>query len=129
MNGATTGGVRAVLRIEGAIVLAGSLALYDRFGLGWPTFALAFLAPDLAFFAYLAGARIGALAYNATHSYIGCVVALGAGVLLAHPVLVGAGLIWSAHLGFDRMLGYGLKYAAGFRFTHLGTIGRAGPQG
>lgn len=38
-----------------------------------------------------------------------------------------AGLIWSAHIGFDRALGYGLKYASGFGATHLGRIGRTDP--
>ena len=38
-------------------------------------------------------------------------------------------LIWFAHIGFDRMLGYGLKHGAGFRFTHLGRIGKDKPAG
>ena len=33
-------------------------------------------------------------------------------------------MIWLAHIGFDRALGYGLKYATGFGFTHLGRIGK-----
>ena len=33
-------------------------------------------------------------------------------------------LIWLAHIGIDRALGYGLKYGAGFGFTHLGRIGK-----
>jgi hypothetical protein len=32
--------------------------------------------------------------------------------------------IWIAHIGFDRALGYGLKYGSGFTHTHLGRIGR-----
>jgi hypothetical protein len=39
--------------------------------------------------------------------------------------VLAAALIWLAHIGFDRALGYGLKYSAGFSFTHLGRIGRA----
>ena len=33
-------------------------------------------------------------------------------------------LIWAAHIGFDRALGYGLKYPTSFGETHLGRIGR-----
>jgi hypothetical protein len=33
-------------------------------------------------------------------------------------------MIWLAHIGFDRALGYGLKYVAGFASTHLGRIGK-----
>ena len=36
------------------------------------------------------------------------------------PILHALALIWAAHIGFDRALGYGLKYAAGFGVTHLG---------
>jgi hypothetical protein len=32
-------------------------------------------------------------------------------------------LIDLAHVGFDRMLGYGLKYGTGFGDTHLGRKG------
>jgi hypothetical protein len=35
-------------------------------------------------------------------------------------------LIWLAHVGFDRALGYGLKYATAFGDTHLGRIGKQG---
>ena len=40
------------------------------------------------------------------------------------PAAMAGALIWIAHIGFDRALGYGLKYATGFRDTHLGRIGR-----
>jgi hypothetical protein len=31
-------------------------------------------------------------------------------------------LIWIAHIGLDRAIGYGLKYPTGFRDTHLGKV-------
>ena len=34
-------------------------------------------------------------------------------------------LIWLNHIGVDRLLGYGLKYPAGFGWTHLGKQGKA----
>jgi hypothetical protein len=39
-------------------------------------------------------------------------------------MLLGIAAIWAAHIGFDRMLGYGLKYSSSFNDTHLGRIGR-----
>ncbi|MBL0210099.1 MAG: DUF4260 domain-containing protein [Holophagaceae bacterium] len=125
MTGATTGGVKTLLRIEGFCVLLAAALAYSRYGLGWKTFALFFLAPDLSFLGYLGGPVVGACSYNAAHSYAGAVLALFLGVWLSSPLVVAAGLIWCAHLGFDRALGYGLKYASGFGFTHLGPIGRA----
>ncbi len=105
-----------------------ALLAYDRFGAGWSTFAWFFLTPDLSFLGYLAGVSIGAIAYNAAHSYIGAIACLVASQLLAVPLLLTVGIIWCAHIGFDRALGYGLKYPAGFRFTHLGRIGRSVEQ-
>lgn len=125
MFGESTGGVRAVLRLEGLFVLIAACAVYSKFGLGWDTFALFFLVPDLSLLGYFAGPRIGAASYNLAHSYVGAIGCLAIGVLLPSPTALAAGLIWCAHIGFDRALGYGLKYSAGFGFTHLGRIGRA----
>jgi len=125
MHGATTGGVKFLLRAEGAFVLLVAVIAYAKFGPGWSVFAWFFLAPDLAFLGYLAGPRVGAVAYNATHSYVGAVSVLVTGAVSGYPEFVAAGLIWCAHIGMDRALGYGLKYSVGFGFTHLGLIGRA----
>jgi hypothetical protein len=124
--GQVVGGVRRWLRAEGLAALAAAVAAYASTGRGWGLFALLFLVPDLTFAAFAAGPRAGAAAYNAAHSYVGP-LALG---LLAHatgaPGVLAAACIWAAHVGFDRALGYGLKYASGFGDTHLGRIGRAG---
>jgi len=34
-------------------------------------------------------------------------------------------LILAAHIAAARALGYGLKYASGFKDTHLGRIGKS----
>lgn len=124
MPGETTGAVRLMLRLEGLCVLLAAVLAYSTLGFGWGTFALFFLTPDISFLGYLAGPRVGAVTYNAAHSYIGAVACLIAGFLLPAPALSCAGVIWCAHIGLDRALGYGLKYPPGFGFTHLGTIGR-----
>ncbi|MBS0582683.1 MAG: DUF4260 domain-containing protein [Proteobacteria bacterium] len=120
-----SGGVRLLLRLEGLAAFLIALALYRQTEYGWGVFALCFLAPDLAFLGYLAGDRVGAAAYNTTHSYLGAAALLVASAYFTLPALFAAGLIWCAHIGFDRALGYGLKYAAGFGHTHLGRIGRS----
>lgn len=125
--GSAGGSVRLLLRLEGLAVLALSVAAYAQFGAGWGWFALLFLLPDLSFFAYLAGPRVGALAYNAAHSYAGPLALLAAAMLGAMPALLAIALVWCAHIGFDRALGYGLKYTSGFGHTHLGPIGRTDP--
>ena len=126
-DAAVAGGVRTLLRLEGAVVLGAALAAYAQFGAGWGVFALWLLAPDLALLGYLAGPRIGAALYNATHSYLGAVVLLAVGVLAAVPWAVAGGLIWCTHIGIDRALGFGLRYATGFGATHLGRLGKPDP--
>ena len=117
-------GVKAILRLEGATAFAAAIALYAHAGFSWPLFALLILAPDLAMLPYLIGPRAGAAAYNLVHTYTLSVPVALAGFFFASPVASALGLIWIAHIGMDRMLGYGLKYASGFADTHLGRIGR-----
>ncbi len=124
MSGHAIGGVRNLLRLEGLCVLAVALYAYGHAGYGWGLFAMCFFLPDLSFAGYLGGARLGAATYNAAHSYLGAIACLAIGMHFAVPAVVGAGLVWIAHIGFDRALGYGLKYASGFHHTHLGRIGR-----
>jgi hypothetical protein len=121
---AVAGAPRVLLRLEGLFVFALSIALYGRLGDSWWLFAILFLAPDLSFLAYFAGPRAGAIAYNAAHTTIGPVLLALAGFLTSYQPAVAIGLIWLGHCGIDRALGYGLKYEAGFGFTHLGRIGR-----
>ena len=118
------GGVRVLLRLEGFAAFAVAVALYAYNGFSWPAFALLFLAPDLSMLAHFAGPRLGAAIYNLVHTYALALVLVLAGFFGALPVLTGAGLILVAHIGIDRALGYGLKYATGFGDTHLGRIGR-----
>lgn len=124
MSASGTGAVSIILGLEGLLVMVGALLAYDKFGSDWKTFARFFLAPDLMFFGFLAGARVGAISYNFSHSYNGAVVCLIASQLFASSLLLTIGIIWCAHIGFDRALGCGLKYATGFKYNHLGHIGR-----
>jgi hypothetical protein len=124
MTGATKGGVRLLLRLEGFCVLIAASLAYSRCGFGWGTFAIFFLVPDISFLGYLAGPKIGAISYNTAHSYIGAIACGVASLAFSIPLLLCAGIIWCAHIGFDRAVGYGLKYSEGFGFTHLGRIGR-----
>jgi hypothetical protein len=123
-SGVASGWARAILRLEGAAALATSAALYAHAGSSWLLFAVLFLAPDLAMLGYLAGARIGAGAYNVAHTYALALPLALFGFLAGRPAILPVALIWIAHIGFDRALGYGLKYPTAFGDTHLGRIGR-----
>ncbi len=122
--GFVNGAPRLLLRAEGLAIAAASIAAFRESGASWWLFAALILAPDLSMLGYLAGPRVGAAAYNAVHTYVGPVLLFGAAAALGAPTALAAALVWSAHIGVDRALGYGLKYADGFSATHLGRIGR-----
>src|ERR1700691_2951849 len=90
-----------ILRVEAAIVMVLSVFLYRHIGGSWPRFALLFLVPDLSLAGYAWTVRFGTVLYNTVHTYA---------------------LIWTAHIGVDRLLGFGLKYPTRFQDTHLQRI-------
>ena len=124
-TGAVTGGLRTMLRLEGLTLFTGMTLLYAVWGGSWWVYAFLFLVPDLTFAAYLAGPRVGAFVYNSAHSYMAPMSLMTTGFGLDSPLTLSIALIWLAHIGIDRALGYGLKYQAGLTFTHLGRIGGA----
>lgn len=124
-----TGTPQVLLRVEGAVVFAASLWLYAHLDASWLLFALLLLAPDVAMVGYLKGPRLGAMLYNAFHTYAAPALLAGVGVLAGQPLCIDIAAIWTAHIGFDRLLGYGLKYPTRFQETHLGAIGRAPEPG
>ena len=80
---------------------------------------LAILLPDLSAIGYLRGTRVGARVYNLFHitALPGALVAIGWSQNLS--LASALALIWLAHIGMDRVLGYGLKYDDDFQHTHL----------
>jgi uncharacterized protein DUF4260 len=123
-TGAATGAVRILLRLEGVVLFAGMTLLYALWDGSWWVYAILFLAPDVSFAAYLAGPKVGAIVYNAAHSYLAPMALMTTGLAIASPLVLSLAMIWLAHIGIDRALGYGLKYQAGFAYTHLGKIGK-----
>ena len=121
---AVTGVPRVLLRLEGLAAIGAAVWAYQLSGGNWGWFAVLLLVPDLSMFAYLAGPRAGAIAYNAVHTYIGPGLLAALAWVTHASWFASLALIWIAHIGIDRALGYGLKYATAFSDTHLGRIGR-----
>jgi hypothetical protein len=63
--------------------------------------------------------RSGAARYNAAHSYLAPALLAALGTTLNLHALPCVVCIWAAHVGFDRLLGYGLEYGTRFGDTHL----------
>ena len=124
-TGSATGGCRILLRLEGLTLFLGMTLLYAVWGGSWWVYFVLFLVPDISIAAYLSGPKFGAMIYNAMHSYMAPMALMVTGFGMAAPLVLSIAIIWLAHIGIDRALGYGLKYAAGFGFTHLGRIGKS----
>jgi hypothetical protein len=82
------------------------------------------LAPDFSMIGYVFGDRIGAYAYNFFHHKGIAILIYLMGIYCHNNPIELVGIIMFAHASMDRILGYGLKYEKGFKFTHLGEIGK-----
>lgn len=111
-----------LLRLEGVAVLGMAIVLYAMGGFSWWHFGLLLLVPDISMLPYAIDKRWGAIAYNMAHTYSGPLLLKVAALTLGSDFALQLALIWFAHIGMDRVLGYGLKYVAGFKETHLGRV-------
>ncbi len=115
-------GPATLLRVEGVALLVLSVLLYWVNGGSWLLFGVLLLAPDLSMLGYLAGPRVGAALYNAFHAYAMPAVVGALGMIFASQLMMAVALIWFAHIGIDRTVGYGLKYPSSFKDTHLERV-------
>ena len=113
---------RLLLHAEGAVVFVAATVVYFEQGHPWWLFLLLVLAPDLSMIGYAAGAGAGAFAYDAAHTYALPVALATLGVVVGWDGAVAVALVWTAHIGVDRAVGYGLKYPSAFKDTHLQRV-------
>ncbi len=120
--GASGNGIVWLLRLEGLAVAVLSALLYARTGASWGVFAALWLVPDLGMLPYFVNPRLGAYGYNALHTYVVPGALVVAALVLPSARLLPYALIWFNHIGFDRFVGYGFKYANAFRINHLNVL-------
>ncbi|HEY6961719.1 MAG TPA: DUF4260 domain-containing protein [Gaiellaceae bacterium] len=127
-DGTVVGTPRRLLRAEAAVLVVGVFIAYSQTGQSWWLVPLTVLLPDLTMIGYAGGARLGSRLYNLGHStpLPAAIVAIGWWQEKSLPLALG--LIWLAHIGLDRVLGYGLKYADHFQHTHLGWLRQRRPE-
>jgi Domain of unknown function (DUF4260) len=118
--GVVVGAPRRWLGLEGLVLLAGALIAFAILGQPWWLVPAGILVPDIAMSGYLAGTRPGAHLYNIAHATLLPAVMLGIGYWQANRLAMALALVWLAHIGLDRLLGFGLKYNDRFPHTHLG---------
>lgn len=110
---------KKIIHMEGLIVLIATIYIYALNEFSWLIFFLLLLVPDVSMLAYLINNRIGAPIYNLFHTYIVSILLILIGLFLKSDVTLMIGLIWTAHIGMDRLFGYGLKYQTDFKDTHI----------
>lgn len=111
-----------LLHIEGVAVLVLSIYFYYHFQFSWIMFLVLLLAPDLSALGYLKNVQVGSILYNLFHTYTIPVALMICGLFIYNDTILMISLIWIAHIGMDRMLGYGLKYPTNFKDTHFNRV-------
>jgi hypothetical protein len=108
-----------LLRLEGLTVFIAAIAFYAHQGGSIWLFLALILAPDLSAIGYLRNVRVGSTIYNVVHFYALPALLAAAALALNMPTLLLIALIWFAHIGMDRLAGFGLKYPTEFKDTHM----------
>ena len=113
---------KKLIRLEDIVIAAAAITFYFVSGYSWLAFALLLLVPDVSMVGYAMGNKVGAAFYNAAHTYLIPMLILFAGLIFDAQWPTMIGLIWTAHIGIDRTMGYGLKYETGFKDTHVQRV-------
>ena len=116
--------MKNILKVEElAMFLVSVYALY-LLNVDWWVYLLLVLGPDISMLGYLAGNTVGATTYNLFHHKAIAIILFVAGYIMPNIGLEIAGIILFGHSSMDRTMGYGLKLNEGFKYTHLGMIGK-----
>ncbi|MGJ3241214.1 MAG: DUF4260 domain-containing protein [Anaerolineae bacterium] len=111
-----------LLHLEGLAMLAVAVLLYAHTGgNGWLFLAL-LLVPDLSMVGYALNTTTGARVYNAAHTLSVPLLLGGVALMIGSSPGMQLALIWIAHIGMDRAIGYGLKYNTHFKATFMQRV-------
>jgi hypothetical protein len=116
--------MRNILKLEEAAMFVLSIYALSLFHVNWWVYLLLVIAPDVSFVGYAAGNKVGAVCYNFFHHKGVAIAIFLAGFITKDEWPQIIGIILFGHSAMDRMLGYGLKLSQGFKYTHLGMIGK-----
>ncbi|MBW1295988.1 DUF4260 domain-containing protein [Aquimarina litoralis] len=116
--------MKTTLQLEELAMLVLGIYHFSVLSFSWWLFLALFLVPDIGMLGYLINTKVGAFCYNIFHHRGLAILIYLIGVHFSNDYLLLCGIILFSHIAFDRILGYGLKYEKGFKFTHLGEIGK-----
>ncbi|MFQ6603389.1 DUF4260 domain-containing protein [Flavobacterium sp. C3NV] len=116
--------MKTIIKLEEAALFILGIFLFNYLHFEWWWFLVLILAPDLSMLGYLFGNKSGAFFYNVFHHKGIALLIYALGYYLNIETIQLAGIILFSHSAMDRIFGYGLKYEKGFKYTHLGEIGK-----
>lgn len=122
MTGKVINHMKTLINLEEAAQFALSIVLFAKLPFVWWLYPTLLLLPDIGMIGYAVNNTIGAFTYNLLHHKATAILIGIAGLLLVNNYLLLTGVILFGHSSMDRMMGYGLKYNKGFKFTHLGEL-------
>ncbi len=115
--------MKVLLKIEELMMFVLGIFMFGLLGYQWWWFLVLILLPDIGMLGYLFSSKIGAITYNLFHHKGLAILLYFLGMYFSSPIIQLSGIILFSHSSLDRVLGYGLKYDKGFKYTHLGEIG------
>ena len=115
--------MKTILKLEELGLFLFGIYLFSQLHYAWWWFLVLILVPDFSMIGYGFGNKVGAFLYNLFHHRGFAILVYVVGLYLLDSFTQLAGIILFTHCSMDRMMGYGLKYERGFKFTHLGEIG------
>jgi hypothetical protein len=116
--------MKTIVKLEELGLFILGIYLFSLLDYQWWWFLVLILAPDLSMIGYAFGNKSGAFFYNVFHHKGIAVLLYIIGCYLKIEIIQLIGIILFSHSAMDRIFGYGLKYESGFKYTHLGEIGK-----
>ncbi|MBS7252980.1 DUF4260 domain-containing protein [Flavobacterium branchiicola] len=116
--------MNTIIKLEETALFIFGIYLFSLLNFEWWWFLVLILAPDLSMIGYAFGNKAGAFLYNVFHHKGIAILLYLLGLYFKNELLQLAGIILFSHSAMDRIFGYGLKYEKGFKYTHLGEIGK-----
>ena len=116
--------MKTVIKLEELGLFIFGIYLFSFLNYQWWWFPVLILVPDLSMVGYAINTKAGAFLYNLFHHRGVAVLVYILGCYLKIEIVQLMGIILFSHAAMDRILGYGLKYETGFKYTHLGEIGK-----
>ncbi|WP_100432986.1 DUF4260 domain-containing protein [Flavobacterium sp. 1] len=116
--------MKTVIKLEELGLFILGIYFFNQLEYAWWWFLVLILVPDVSMIGYIFGDKTGAFCYNLAHHRGIAVILYLIGIYCSSSAILLSGVILFAHSAMDRMFGYGLKYKTGFKYTHLGEIGK-----